>query len=97
MVLMVEKGIRGGICHSIYRYEKANNKYMKGYDKNKELSYLKYWDANKLYGWAMSQKLPVNNFEWMKNVMKDISLNLMFNIFKNYMNFIMIYHFYLRE
>ena len=39
---------------------------MKGYDKNKESSYLKYWDANKLYGWAMSQKLPVNKFEYME-------------------------------
>ena len=38
MLLMVEKGIRGGICHSIYRYAKANNKYMKDYDKNKESS-----------------------------------------------------------
>ena len=40
MLLMVEKSIRGGICHSIYRYEKANNKYMKNYDENKESSYL---------------------------------------------------------
>ena len=39
---------------------------MKDYDKNKESSYLQYWDANNLYGWAMSQKLPVNNFEWIK-------------------------------
>ena len=62
MLLMVEKGIRGGICHSIYRYAKANNKYMKDYDKNKESSYIQYWDVNNLYGWAMSQKLPVNNF-----------------------------------
>ena len=65
---MVEKGIRRGICHSIYRYAKANNKYMKDYDKNKELSYLQYWDVNNLYGWAMSQKLPVNNFEWIKDI-----------------------------
>ena len=48
MLLMVEKGIRGGICQSIYRYEKANNKYMKDYDKNKGSSYLKYWDVNNL-------------------------------------------------
>ena len=40
---------------------------MKDYVKNKESSYLQYWDANKLYGCAMSQKLPVNNFEWIKD------------------------------
>ena len=67
MLLIVEKGIRGGICNTIYRYAKANNKYMKDYDKNKESSYLNYWDVNNLYGWAMSQKLPVNNFEWIKD------------------------------
>ena len=67
MLLMVEKGIKRGMCHSIYRNAKANNKYMKGYDKNKELSYLRYWDVKNLYGWAMSQKLPVNNFEWTKD------------------------------
>ena len=61
MLLMVEKGIRGGICHSIHRYSKANRKYMKDYDKNKEKSYLQFWNVNNLYGWAMSQKLPVNN------------------------------------
>ena len=67
MFLMVEKCIRGRIYHSIYWYAKANNKYMKEYDKNKELSYLKYWDVNNLYGWAMLQELPVNNFEWIKD------------------------------
>ena len=50
MLLMVEKGIRGGICHSIHCYAKDNNKYMKEYDKNEEPSYLKYWDVNNLYG-----------------------------------------------
>ena len=65
---MVEEGIRGGICHSIHRYAKANNRYMKNYDKNKESSYIQYLDANNLYGWAMSQKLPVNGFKWIKNV-----------------------------
>ena len=67
MLLMVEKSVRGVICHSIYRYAKANNKDMKNYDKNKESSYLQYWDANNLYGFAMSQKLPLNNFEWIKD------------------------------
>ena len=50
MLLMVEKGIRGEICHAIHRYAKANNKYMKDYDRNKESSYLKYWDVNNFYG-----------------------------------------------
>ena len=51
MLLMVEKGIRREICHSIYRYTKANNKYLKDYDKNKESLYLQYSDVNNLYGW----------------------------------------------
>ena len=46
---------------------KANNKYIKDYDKDKESSYLHRWDISKLYGWAMSQKLPINNFEWIKD------------------------------
>ena len=64
---MVEKGIREGIRHSINRYEKANNNYIKEYDRNKESSYLKYWNVNTLYRWATSQKLPVDNFEWVKD------------------------------
>ena len=67
MLLMVEKGIRGGIFYSIYQYAKTNNKYMKDYDKTKELSYIQYWDVNNLYGCSMSQKLPVNNFEWIED------------------------------
>ena len=62
MFIMVEKGIRGEMCHTICRYAKANKKYLKDYDKNKESSYLQYWDLNNLYGWTMSQKLQVNNF-----------------------------------
>ena len=64
---MVEKGIRGGICHSIQRYAKANNKYMKSYNNNEESSYIQYLDANNLYGWAVSKKLPVNGFKWLDN------------------------------
>ena len=67
ILLMVERRIRGGTCHSIYRYVKDNNKYMKTYDKIKESSYLQYWDVNDLYGWAMTQKLPENNFAWTKD------------------------------
>ena len=66
MLLMVEKGTRGGICQATHRYAKANNKYMKNYDKNIESSYIEYLDVNNLYGWAMSQKLPVNDFKWVK-------------------------------
>ena len=50
MLLLVEKGIRGGICYSFNRYAKANNKYMKDYGKDKESSYLKYWDVNNVDG-----------------------------------------------
>ena len=66
MLLMVEKGIRGGMFLAIRHYAKANNKYMKDYDKSKESSYLTYCYVNKLYGWAMSQKLLVNNFDWIE-------------------------------
>ena len=64
---MVEKGIRGGICHSIHRYANVNNKYMKNYNNNEESSYIQYLDANNLYGWTMSKKLSVNGFKWLDN------------------------------
>ena len=64
---LVEERIRSGICHSIHRYAKANNKYMKNYNNNEESSYIQYLDANNLYGWAMSKKLPVNGFKWINN------------------------------
>ena len=53
LLLMVEKGIRSGICHEIHRYAKANNKYMKNYYKSIMSSYLEYLDANNLCGWGM--------------------------------------------
>ena len=81
---------------------------MKDYDKNKEFAFLQYWDLNTLYGWAMSQKLPLNSFDgikdtsqfnedFIKGYLKDIFLKLMFSMLQNYMNFIMNYHFYLNE
>ena len=76
MLLMIEKGIRGGISIISNRYGKANNKYMKDFNKSELSKYLMYVDANNLYGWAMSQKLPVHSFKWMSN--KEIE-----NIFNN--------------
>ena len=65
MLLMVEEGIRGRICQAIHRHPKVNNKYTKNYGKDITSSYLAYLDANNLYGWAISQKLPVNGFIWV--------------------------------
>ena len=75
MLLMIEKGIRGGISIISNRYGKANNKYMKDYNKKEASKYLMYVDANNLYGWAMSQKLPVHSFNWLTD--KEIK-----NLFK---------------
>ena len=69
MLVMIEEGIRGGICHAVHRYAKANHKYMKNYDKSKESSYIHYLDANNLYGAAMSEKLPVNEFKWVNDIL----------------------------
>ena len=66
-LLMIEKGIRGGISIISNRYGKANNKYMKDYNKKELLKYLMYLDANNLYGVGMSEKLPVHSFKWMTN------------------------------
>ena len=65
MFQFIEKGMRGGISYIANRYGKANNKYMKSYDKTKPLKYIMYLDANNLYGWAMSQYLPTGGFRWM--------------------------------
>ena len=112
MMLMIEKGIRGGICQATHTYAKANNIYMRNYDKNIDTSYIEYLDANNLYRWAISQKLPRNGFKWvedlsqfnedliknmMKLVIQDIFMKQLQSIQNNYLNFIKIYHFYLKE
>ena len=77
MLLMVEERFRGRMCQAVYRFAKANNKYIKTYDKSIKSSYIEYLDSNNLYGWAMSQKLPVDGFKWVK---KKIYQNLMKNL-----------------
>ena len=74
MLLLVEKGIIGGICHAIHRYAKAKNKYMNNYDKSIESSYLMYLGANNLYGWACLknyQEMVLNGQENYQNLMRD--------------------------
>ena len=68
MLLTIEEVIRGGICHAVHRYAKANNRYMKDYDESKEPSYIQYLDANNLYGAAISEKLPINGFKWVNDI-----------------------------
>ena len=67
MLLMFERGIRGGITQSVHRWAAANNAYMGSeYDRDKPTKYLQYLDANNLYGWAMSQLLPTGEFRWVE-------------------------------
>ncbi|XP_057290716.1 uncharacterized protein LOC130613378 [Hydractinia symbiolongicarpus] len=69
ILLMFEKGVRGGITQAVHRYAKANNKYMGDqYDPEFELSYLQYLNANNLYDWAMRQDLPTHEFKRSLNV-----------------------------
>ena len=108
MLLMVEKGIRGGITEAVKRYAKANNKHMKDLYNPDELStYLQYVDANNLYGWAMINNLPTHRFRWkngedftpekidelVKKDKGDVFWRLMESIQKSCMKIIMSYHF----
>ena len=77
MLMMFEKGIRGGISHISKRYAEANNKYMKDYRPDVESTYIQYLDANNLYGWAMSQSLPTHGFKWIKNLTKDKLMDIL--------------------
>ena len=68
MFLIYEKSIRGGIYNKVHSYAEANNKYMENYDKNKGSPFLMYVDANNLYGWAMSKKMPVDEIKWVGDI-----------------------------
>ena len=78
----VLKKIRGELCQSVHRYAKANNKYMKSYEKSIESSYLMFLDAENLYVWEMSKKLPVDGFEW-KNDLSRFNDNFIKNYNEN--------------
>ena len=65
MLLLVEKGMRGGISMVSLREAIANNEYCKYYNSDQLKSWILYLDANNLYGWAMLQYLPIGNFQWL--------------------------------
>lgn len=65
MYRMLEGGLRGGVAMVTKRYAKANNERLGGYDAAVQKSHIMYWDANNLYGWAMSQPLPTGKFRWL--------------------------------
>ena len=79
MLMMFERGIRGGISHISKRYAEANNKYMVNYDPDKPSTYIQCLDANNLYGWVMSQSLPTHDFKWMNNLIIDDVYDLLDN------------------
>lgn len=63
--LFIERCMRGGISVITHRHAKANNPFLEDYNPGEPTSYILYLDANNLYGWAMSQPLPVGEFKWM--------------------------------
>ena len=77
MLMMFERGTRGGMTHISKRYAEANNKYMKDYNPEQPSSFIQYLDANNLYGWAMSQSLPTHRFKWMKNLTKEALMDIL--------------------
>ena len=77
MLMMFEKGIRGGISRISKRYAESNNKYMADYNPDEPSTYIQYLDANNLYGWAMSQSLPTHGFKWMNNLTKETVMDIL--------------------
>ena len=79
MHLFIKKGMRGGTSYIAKRYCRANNKFVEGYNEGSDNNFIMYFDANNLYGWAMTQCLPYGGFEWMsKGEIGDFSLHLDF-------------------
>ena len=72
MVTMIEKGIRGGISCAMTHHAKANNPKVPNYNPNEPNTFITYLDVNNLYGWALKQKLPTHNFEWVDDFDKVI-------------------------
>ena len=62
--LFIEGRLRGGFSYIAKRHAKANNKYMNDYDPKKQ----SYLDMNNLYAWAMSEYVPYEGFEWLRNI-----------------------------
>ena len=73
--LLIEKGLREGTSYIVTRYTKANNKYMNDYDPKKQSTFISYLEMKNLYGLAMSEYLPYEEFKWLKNVLDVMSIN----------------------
>ena len=87
MLLMIENAKRGGISQVCSkRYAKANNKYLPDYNRNEDNSYLMYYDANNLHGWAMSQSLPYGELKWVEEKhYEKVLLDIVISLKKNWM------------
>ena len=95
MLLMVEKGIRGGICHLIHRYATAKNKYIKKYDKDKESSYTWYLDVLLYLCTCKFNQNFIKSYEEESD--KGYILEADVEYPKSFKTFAMSYHFYLKE
>ena len=83
MLMLFQRGIRGGITHISKGYAEANNKYMVNYNPSKPSTYIQYLDANNFYGWAMSQSLPTHEFKWLHDLTIDSVINILEHPKKN--------------